>query len=348
MAIIIGGGKAFGGTAIVLVIIAFVEAFLGIGIVCLRVVKTRSQHIFKWDLFWVVAATLTGILLQLLGLLSTLNGLGRSKTELSQEQIALALKWAWIGIAVGIFSLAFGKLAIIALYLQVANAAGRAERFFLWAMAFIVSAAAVTQTVLLVIQCDPLDRLWDTSIPGQCPGSLLSTRFGYFQGAFSAFTDFILALYPITIIWDVKTSKATKLGISVVMAGGLIPFAAAVGRAIHLKILERLDDPTRDLVPLCIWAITEQWAVIFLGCLPPLRSYFARFFRGIASSPHESRSLSPIDRRSPTHGQPTASMAAELSNTQTIDVKHDTQKNPAVMVGVLEHGKEFDRDVEEV
>ncbi|KAF4552820.1 Hypothetical protein D9617_9g026110 [Elsinoe fawcettii] len=346
MTLIEGGGKAFGGTAIVLVIIAFIEAAIAIGLVALRFVKTRKQHVFRWDLFWVVLATLTGIALQLLGLLAALNGLGRSKTELSEAQIANALKWSYIGLNVGTYALAFGKLAIIALYLSIAQAVARRERYFLWVMAFIVSAAAVVQITLNVTQCVPLRKLWDFSSPGVCAGSQLSIRFGYFQGAFSAFTDLVLALYPIPIIMHMKGSKATKISICLVMAGGLIPFAAAVGRSIHLRALERHDDLTRDLVPLCIWAVTEQWTVIILGCLPPLRSFFARYFRHLASTPTTSRTQSPVALRSPTHDRPTATMTGDMTDDFTTEMKHDTPKPAEVMITIAESIKERDTDIE--
>ncbi|PSK60284.1 hypothetical protein B9Z65_434 [Elsinoe australis] len=360
MILIIGGGKAFGGTAVILVPVAFILAAIAIYLVVLRFYKTRSNHVFKWDLFWVVVATvsnrqenslaadnadvvwLAGILLQVLGLFSTLNGLGRSKSELSQDQVELALKFAWIGIATGVFSLGFGKFAIIALYLQIAKAAARKERIFLWIMAVIVGVAGIAQLVLIVIQCDPLPRLWAKSIPGSCPGSLVSTRFGYFQGAFSAFTDLVLSLYPITIIMDMKGSKATKISICAVMAGGLLPFTAAVGRAIHLQTLEHLDDPTRQLVPLCLWAITEQWFVIILGCLPPLRSYFAKFFSGLASTPIASRAQSNHAPRQESFEPQTSSIMTDL----TLDATRGTPKTPCLLVGIVETEKEHDIDLE--
>ncbi|PNS15652.1 hypothetical protein CAC42_4104 [Sphaceloma murrayae] len=348
MALVLDGGRGFGRGAVTLVIVAFIEAALAISLVTLRFFKTRNKR-FKWDLFWVVLATLGGVVLQVLGLFATLNGLGKSKTELSPAQVTLALKWTWIGFGIGVFALTTGKLAIIALYLQVAQAAARRERYFLWIMTMVVVASAIGQITLLYMQCDPLPRLWSKEIPGSCAGVLVSTRFGYFQGAFSAFTDFALALYPITIIWNMTGSRATRIGICAVMAGGLLPFTAAIGRVVHLKTLEQLHDPTKQLVPLCIWAITEQWFVIILGCLPPLRSYFARYFNGLAS-PVASVRL-PADVPDPRYVG-NGSAASDLS-FRTIDLAPDSPKAPASLVAIVEtkedcesEGQEGQRDLE--
>lgn len=92
-------------------------------------------------------------------------------------------------------------------------------------------------------------------------------------------TDFILAVYPIPIVAQLSCSRSTKISMCAVMAGGLLPFAAALGRTFELHILLDDNNATERWVIVYLWGVTEIWFVIILGSLPPLRAYFAQWFK---------------------------------------------------------------------
>ncbi|GAM86416.1 hypothetical protein ANO11243_044300 [Dothideomycetidae sp. 11243] len=187
------------------------------------------------------------------GIISCLNGLGTPQSELSDQQVALTMMYAWAGVVMGLFSLAFGKMAIIAMYLYVTRVCACVERAFLWGMGIIVFLSAIVQSVLILAECDPPKKLFYLKIPGKCDGKELSTNFAYFSGD--------------------------------------------------------------KYVILFLWGITEQWLIIILGSLPPLRAYFARWLK-LDETPDTSSTLgltgtpqpvpttapdtaSPVDEKSP-------------------------------------------------
>ncbi|KAK0513982.1 hypothetical protein JMJ35_003704 [Cladonia borealis] len=79
------------------------------------------------------------------------------------------------------------------------------------------------------------------------------------QSSWAAFSDFVLAIYPVLLLRNVKISTRAKIGLSLLMAGGVL-------------------NTTYALSYLVIWAWTEEWLVLILGSLPPLRPLFLLIF----------------------------------------------------------------------
>lgn len=310
-------GPIFGTYALLLLILSAVLSILALLLVSLRIYDARrTNRGWRWDLILVVFATILSFVLQCVcGIISCLNGLGTPQSELSDQQVALTMMYAWAGVVMGLFSLAFGKMAIIAMYLYVTRVCACVERAFLWGMGIIVFLSAIVQSVLILAECDPPKKLFYLKIPGKCDGKELSTNFAYFSGAFSALTDLVLAIYPIFIVMRFHCSRTTKISVCAVMAGGLLPFAASVGRTASTWVFHEVQDQTHKYVILFLWGITEQWLIIILGSLPPLRAYFARWLK-LDETPDTSSTLgltgtpqpvpttapdtaSPVDEKSP-------------------------------------------------
>jgi hypothetical protein len=73
--------------------------------------------------------------------------------------------------------------------------------------------------------------------------------------AYSVVTDFVCALLPVVVLWRVKISARTKVGVCGLMALGLIATAVAIVRASSLGI--KTADLSYDYCIAAIWANTE-------------------------------------------------------------------------------------------
>ncbi|RYC64198.1 hypothetical protein CHU98_g2001 [Xylaria longipes] len=75
----------------------------------------------------------------------------------------------------------------------------------------------IVNLVLIVVtfaQCTPVTFLWNrvgSNSRGTCWPPTIQQNYGYFQGAFSAWSDLILALFPILIIRQLNMPLRTKL-----------------------------------------------------------------------------------------------------------------------------------------
>ena len=75
-----------------------------------------------------------------------------------------------------------------------------------------------------------------------------------------------------------------KLGLCALMAGGLVAAVGGVMKTINIKFIAAQDDKNFFIANLVIWAYTELWLILILGCLPPLRPLFSNLFYRLHSS----------------------------------------------------------------
>ncbi|PNS17790.1 hypothetical protein CAC42_3185 [Sphaceloma murrayae] len=277
--------SGYGGEGPVLMAVGWTECTLGVITIGLRLygASKRAGQI-RWDFLWIALAGVFGLASQATFAVANWYGMGNHMRNLTYPQIVLSLKWVWISIFLGLIGLTFAKWAIIALLLQVQLPTQVKRRIFLWSLAVLLGGVCIVQFVLSFTQCVPAARLWNPRMPGVCPGATRALYFGFFQGASGVAIDVILALYPISIVWNLQASLKMKIGFCLLMAGGIIPAAAGTVKAIMLDFLRKPNDITYEFAPFMTWAATELWLIIILGSIPPLRPLFVRLFRKAAST----------------------------------------------------------------
>lgn len=109
--------------------------------------------------------------------------MGRHKVELSEQQIIAALKWGSVFQLLAIGASMLGKLAIMAFLIQIR---GRHERkpWFLIILVTLIAVVNITVMGTILGQCKPMQKLWDSSIPGTCvPGREVNQSYSFFQAS---------------------------------------------------------------------------------------------------------------------------------------------------------------------
>lgn len=96
--------------------------------------------------------------------------------------------------------------------------------------------------------------------------------------AYSVVTDLICALLPIVVLWKVKITLKTKIGVCGLMSLGLIATAVAIVRASSLGI--KTADLSYDYCIAAIWANTELHLGIIATNLALTRMVWAFFVGG--------------------------------------------------------------------
>ncbi|KAF2219515.1 hypothetical protein BDZ85DRAFT_43220 [Elsinoe ampelina] len=242
--------EAYGGRGPTLMVVGYVECLIGIVLCLLRLygASQKAGHI-RADFAWIAAATLFGIASHACFTVSILNGMGNHVDELTFGEIFQSLHWNWISIFVGIVAVTFAKFAIIALILEVQGPNAKKRRYFLWGLGAWIAGTGVIQICLSLTQCKPIDKLWNPTLDGECPTQLVAARWSYFQGAIAVVSDFTLAFWPISIVWNLQTTFKVKLGFCALMAGGVLPAIASIVRTILLPTLIDSTDITCKLSP---------------------------------------------------------------------------------------------------
>ncbi|PNS17610.1 hypothetical protein CAC42_3005 [Sphaceloma murrayae] len=295
--------QAYGGLGPLLLGVSWAECLLAMILVVLRAYGARYRAgKLRWDFVFVAIGTFLGCVTQVLFVLACLNGMGRHVKDISYPQLFATLMYSWIGVVIGLVATTIAKLGIIALLLQVATPTQKKRKFFLWAVGVFICVVGIAQMIITLTQCSPHDKLWYRTKPGHCDRTHFAAQFGYFQGATAIAADFILAIYPVTIVWNLQASFRIKLGFCALMAGGILPAAAAIIRTYYIKRLENPNDFTWEFVPFLSWACTELWFVIILGSIPPLRPLFKRWFGKVKSNLSQSGGPSRSTRTGTKNG----------------------------------------------
>lgn len=166
------------------------------------------------------------------------------------------------------------------------------ERFLYTLIGLLVTINAICVGFIFG-QCSPARRLWNPEVPGSCIDPTIQQNVGFFQSSFSCFSDFVLALFPLIIIWDLKMRRAVKFGIGAAMSLGILATGAAIVKTIQLQHLTARADYTYDTVDLVIWYTTESYVVIIAACVPTLRPLLPLLHGRSASrkSPSGSREI---------------------------------------------------------
>ena len=204
-------------------------------------------------------------------------GAGRHYETLDSLEKVMAVKLNWVSQPFTIFSCGVGKISIALLLLRIMPKNKIRERFLYTLITLLV----IINTICVAFifgQCSPARKLWEPSINGSCLKPYVQQDVGFFQASFSAFSDFLLALFPLVIIYNLQMKLAIKVGLGCAMSLGLFATGAAIVKTIQLEDLTARDDYTYDTVNLVIWFSTEMYTVIIAACVPTLRPLLPLLF----------------------------------------------------------------------
>ncbi|MCJ1433388.1 hypothetical protein MMC27_002748 [Xylographa pallens] len=266
-----------------IVVIAWIEAVVAISFVVARM-YTRARLVRNVGADdWIMVFTL--ILSLICSCFVTLEvhyGVGRHIYYLTPGNIEQTGKMVWMTEPFSTMSACFGKISIAFQLLRIINKQNRWQAHILW---FMIGSLFLVNVVCLIItfaQCTPVYALWDRTV-GTCWSPLIQLDSGYVQGAYSAFTDLFLTLFPIVVIWNLQVKLKVKVALAALFAMGLVATVAAAIKTAHLG---ELSDPdfTWVTVDLIIWYTTENYIIIIGGCLPTLRPLFNLSFGSAAAS----------------------------------------------------------------
>ncbi|KAF5563379.1 integral membrane protein PTH11 [Fusarium phyllophilum] len=188
-----------------------------------------------------------------------------------------------------VMSCALGKTSFSISLMRLA-----AQRFihrFLWFIVVTMLILHILISIFVFVHCEDPRATWNPAIVSKCwhPNSYLGVL--YFIGAYSAATDFILALLPWAMLWNLNMKNKEKFGVAVAMSLGVFAGAIAVIKCTKLKANATSTDPTYDVGELLLTACAENALIIMAACIPTLRPMLRKVFPSSAKSSENSHRL---------------------------------------------------------
>lgn len=165
-------------------------------------------------------------------------GLGRHITTLSPENAMHAIKWDYMAQPLSIMAPTFGRISFALLLLSLVGIS-KTRRLFLWAIIISQFVANSLCFIFILVQCKPIELLWNKSLEGECWDLKFQEYFGYFDGgecfvclfrhskvipfpALNSFTDLVLAIAPAVVFWNLNMKRSMKISLSLLMGLGIL------------------------------------------------------------------------------------------------------------------------------
>ena len=149
------------------------------------------------------------------------SGLGHHNRALAQADEIEALKWQALATATYILNMMFIKLSYAVFLLRLA--VQKRYRWTLWASMFVVAVWSTVSFFWDLFQCSPVQAQWDYTIPGEvCVSSEQIVAAAYALSVMTIVTDWMYALLPIPMIWNVKMTKQAKIIVVVLLGLGVL------------------------------------------------------------------------------------------------------------------------------
>ncbi|KAK0728920.1 hypothetical protein B0T21DRAFT_292621 [Apiosordaria backusii] len=142
----------------------------------------------------------------------------------------------------------------------------------------IVALWSISQLLVVIFTCTPIEKFWLPETPGTCIPNL---PFWYINAAGNIVTDVIVFVVPLPALSRLNLKKNQKLALIGIFCLGFFTCAISVIRIQYLRLSE---DTTWDNVASSCWSIGELCSGITCACLPTLRPLVAKVFPSMNSS----------------------------------------------------------------
>ncbi|KAI9658765.1 MAG: hypothetical protein M1821_002325 [Bathelium mastoideum] len=288
-------------TTLVVTIFASVVTFLRLGV---RIWVVRKVGL---DDYTIVAATLGIIIGCGLVIVQIHYGFGKHKACLSEWHYIEFQKYSYGEWIQTFQTLMFNKLSICFFLLRIPVETRYIRPIQGTVIGLIVSNIALT--LVWIFQCNPIAGAWNTNVPAKCFTYAQLQRIIISQAIISIISDFMLALFPIVLLWKVQISLRIKAGLCFLMALGLITAAFCIVRTV-LNYQNVNQDGTWESVPNWYFRSWEVCIGIVAASIPALRPGY----RVLSSTLHSYASARGSSRRTGSGDSGQKALAVEKPN----------------------------------
>ncbi|KAG7434989.1 hypothetical protein Forpi1262_v003806 [Fusarium oxysporum f. sp. raphani] len=222
----------------------------------------------------------------------TKYGLGRKFADIGNpDAYFLAVELEIYSQVAGLMVIGLGKCAVGIFLLRIVR--NKFQKAFIWAFLAGTVFITVFSSIVVVVQCDPVQRTWDRRVPGTC--WIDFSEVGLTVGSWFVVADFCFAILPWFVIWELNMKRKEKITVACGLSLGIFAGICGIVRTVALNGLKASEyicmslhpQPiihlltfTDDTVDMLIWSATESTVTIMCSSIPVLRPLYVRFRYG--------------------------------------------------------------------
>ncbi|KAI2618565.1 hypothetical protein GGS26DRAFT_380968 [Hypomontagnella submonticulosa] len=160
------------------------------------------------------------------------------------------------------------KAAILLEWVRIFIPYGVRNRFF-WLCYGVLAANTIFYIIVLFLMnfaCIPVEKNWNPFVDGSC--NVNTTAVNIASAVLNLCSDVFILLLPQRIIWSLKMSTKTKVGVSVIFAIGILCCTIAGLRLGAELTYSRSDDVLYNTAPVMLWALGEMTCMFLVYGVP--------------------------------------------------------------------------------
>ncbi|KAF7904813.1 hypothetical protein BELL_0743g00050 [Botrytis elliptica] len=260
-------------------------SWLSVGLRCYtRIVVSRT---FGSDDYWIIIGMVAYTVDSIFAYIGIYYGIGVHAAQLTYDQLINAAKYQVL-VEIGyILCTAIIKTSVGLLLLRITSVK-TFYKYVIWISLAIIWIWTIVTFVISCVQCRPLKASWDPLTPGVCLEPRIITNFAYAISAETIFFDWLFALLPIPMLWDIKMSLRLKCSIMVILSLGIVASAATIIRVKYLVAFLNVTDALYSITPVFIWSTIEIALGIIAASTATLRPLLRSWKLLGFSSEHDS------------------------------------------------------------
>ncbi|KAJ5831934.1 hypothetical protein N7474_000245, partial [Penicillium riverlandense] len=193
------------------------------------------------------------------------------------SKVPPGLELLYIGFVIVIIACVLAKTSFAITLLRIVTKAWM--KVFLWFVIITMNLIMWLCAICYLLQCKPAAALWNAKLmaTAECWPTHIFETIALTAGAYSGCMDFVIALFPWIIIWNLQMKRHEKLGIGIAMSLGVFAAATAFIKTSKLVNVSKVQDFTYYSSSIIIWASAETGLTILAASIPMLRILFNRF-----------------------------------------------------------------------
>ncbi|KAK4200210.1 hypothetical protein QBC40DRAFT_73030 [Triangularia verruculosa] len=206
----------------------------------------------------------------------------------------------------------------------------------------IVALWSVSQLLVVIFTCTPIEKFWLPETPGTCIPNL---PFWYINAAGNIVTDVIVFVVPLPALSRLNLKKNQKVALIGIFCLGFFTCAISVIRIQYLKLSL---DVTWDNVASSCWSVGELCSGITCACLPTLRPLVAKIFPSMNSSYGSYQKSSGRDGTAPSKGKRSRNETGSMRSIiypEDVELQSDDRSDKEVKVERVEGHEQYGRSM---
>lgn len=212
--------------------------------------------------------------------MNTRDGLGKHVWDLGgPTEVKNYLKGFYVSITLYNTGLLFVKLAFLTQYYRVFSLKNMRMTFI--AAMIIIGCWSLSQIIVGIFICDPVDGFWEKSPDSKC---IPNYPQWYINAAGNIITDIVIFVLPLPVLRHLHMPRAQRLVLIGIFSLGFFTCAISV---IRVKFLKQGGDFSYENVEGSSWSTTELCSGVTCACLPTLRPLISKWVPSLSNCLHK-------------------------------------------------------------